>query len=141
PVAEIPLWTDADRDVVRGATPPAGAVTPVPERFLEDALLSPGTAVSTSAGGAWTRSDLSDHAARLAGRLRAHGAGPGAVVGVATARGGPFLAAVLASWGAGAAVLPLDPHLPAEQLTALLDEAGATVVVGDLPLDGHRAAP
>ena len=137
PVAGIPLWTDVDRAVVRGAAAAAGAAMPVPERFLEDALLSPGAAVITGADGTRTRGDLSEDAARLAGRLRAHGVGPATVVGVATGRGAPFLVAALASWGTGAAVLPLDPRLPAEQLTAWLDEAGATVVVGDLLLDGR----
>jgi hypothetical protein len=132
PVASIPLWTDADRAIVRRSGSALGAA-PVPERFLEHALLSPGALVL----GPLTRADLVHYAARLADRLRALGAGPGAVVGVVTSRDASFLTALLATWGTGAAVLPVDPREP----TAGLDEAGVKVVVGDVTVEGRTVLP
>ncbi|MPY44748.1 amino acid adenylation domain-containing protein, partial [Streptomyces phyllanthi] len=75
-------------------------------------------------GGLWER------AGRLAGSLRAAGAGPESVVGLCLERGIDMVAAVLATWRAGAAFVPLDPEYPSERLALMLADSGARVVVG-----------
>ena len=61
---------------------------------------------------------------RKAKRLRRRGAGPEDVVGLCLEKSPEWVAALLASWWAGAAFLPLDPHLPPERLAFLVRDAG-----------------
>ncbi|HKH48535.1 MAG TPA: amino acid adenylation domain-containing protein, partial [Thermoanaerobaculia bacterium] len=91
--------------------------------------------------GSWSYAELSGRAGRLARHLRGLGVGPEQVVGVLAA-GGPELAlGMLAVLKAGGAFLPLDPRWPAARRAALLEDAGARLVLGgaELPLDGEEA--
>ena len=86
-----------------------------------------------------TYGELEARAGRLAGYLRAAGAGPETVVGLCLERGADVVAAVLAVWKAGAAYLPVDPAWPAERVAFVLADSRAGMVIttsaiaGDLP--------
>jgi amino acid adenylation domain-containing protein len=66
---------------------------------------------------------------RLAGRLRALGAGPEAVVALVLPRSAALVVAALAVLRTGAAYAPFDPTTPAERLAGMLDDAGPSVVI------------
>jgi non-ribosomal peptide synthetase component F len=92
-----------------------GPASMVPELFAAQAARAP-DAVAVAGDGAWVSyRDLVTRAARLAGWLRTAGAGPEAVVGLCLPRGPEMITAILATWLAGAAYLPLDPEYPARR--------------------------
>ncbi|MBL7498852.1 amino acid adenylation domain-containing protein [Frankia sp. CN7] len=72
---------------------------------------------------------LHEHADRLAGHLRALGAGPDAFVAVALPRTLDMLVALVAVMKAGAAFLPLDLRLPTERLAFMLADARPVCVL------------
>ncbi|MFD4789573.1 amino acid adenylation domain-containing protein [Streptomyces sp. NPDC058459] len=86
-------------------------------------------------GAALDYRQLGEAAERLAARLRALGAGPGAFVGLLMDRSLMLPVALLAVLKSGAAYVPLDPEHPEARTRALLAEAGIALVVAD----GHLA--
>ncbi|HET6247809.1 MAG TPA: non-ribosomal peptide synthetase [Tepidisphaeraceae bacterium] len=51
------------------------------------------------------------------------------VVGLCAEKTGEYIAAMLGTWMAGAALLPLDPTLPRDRLLHMVNEAGAEVIL------------
>jgi amino acid adenylation domain-containing protein len=76
-----------------------------------------------------TYAALDAAADRMAGRMRALGAGPGAIVAIAMSCSERMVVAMLAAMKAGAAYLPLDPGQPLERLALTIDDASARVLV------------
>ncbi|MER6535771.1 amino acid adenylation domain-containing protein [Streptomyces sp900105755] len=74
---------------------------------------------------------LERRANRLAHALIARGVRPEDVVGVHTGRTAELVVGVLGILKAGAAYLPLDPDQPSERLTAMVSDAGSTLVLTD----------
>ncbi|MCX4775570.1 non-ribosomal peptide synthetase [Streptomyces sp. NBC_01264] len=77
----------------------------------------------------WSYQELNTRANRLARALRAQGLRHEGVVAVAMERNLDWLAAVLAVFKAGGAYLPIEPHLPAERIEAMLARAGCGLVI------------
>ncbi|MFD0727554.1 non-ribosomal peptide synthetase [Lysobacter brunescens] len=75
--------------------------------------------------------ELDAQAGAVAARLRAHGVGPGAMVGLYLERTPRMLAALLGVLKAGAAYVPLDPGFPRERIACMLEDAAAPVVIAD----------
>jgi amino acid adenylation domain-containing protein len=91
-----------------------------------------------------TYDDLNARANRLARRLYELGVGPGRNVGLALPRSPEAVVAILASWKAGAAYIPLDPAYPARRLAAMIEDARPAVILAgaSLPdLAGDVASP
>lgn len=80
---------------------------------------------------------LNARANRLAHHLRARGAGPDTVIGIALDRGPDMVAAWLAVLKSGAAWLPLDPAYPPDRLAWMLSDARAAMVLSH----SHIALP
>ncbi|HEV2733797.1 MAG TPA: condensation domain-containing protein, partial [Longimicrobiaceae bacterium] len=76
-----------------------------------------------------TYAEMRREADRLAGRLRALGAGPDARVGLCAERSLEMAVAVLATIRAGAAYVPLDPAYPAERLEYMLADSACAVLL------------
>ncbi|MEH1016391.1 amino acid adenylation domain-containing protein [Micromonospora sp. CPCC 206060] len=72
---------------------------------------------------------LDERANRFAHHLLRAGTARGDVVAVLLDRGPDLVAAILGTWKAGAAVLPLDPSYPAGRIGHMLDTAGARLAV------------
>jgi hypothetical protein len=73
--------------------------------------------------------ELNARANQLAHTLVRHGAGPDRLVGIYVERSVDMVVALLAVVKAGAAYLPLDPLLPPERLSYMLEDSGASLVV------------
>ncbi len=80
--------------------------------------------------------ELNGRANQVAHYLRALGAAPGSIVGIAMERSLDMLAGVLGVLKAGAACLPLDCSYPQDRLGFMLEDAGAFAVL----TQGHFAA-
>lgn len=76
-----------------------------------------------------TYGGLNDRAGRLANYLRSKGAGPGTIVGVLMPRSPELVVALWAICKMGATYAPLDPTLPAERLSFLLDDLANPIVL------------
>lgn len=74
---------------------------------------------------------LDEDSARMAAALADRGVAPGDTVGLLAPRGWWRCTAVLAIWRAGAAVVALDPALPAERLARITAAAGTRLVLRD----------
>ena len=109
-------WNDRRRPA-----PPATAY----ELFAARAAATPEAPALVWGDGALSYGELARRAGMLAGRLRASGVGPERVVGLRLGRGPELVIAILATWRAGGACLPLDPGLPAERLALMAEDAGA----------------
>ncbi len=116
-------WNDTDADL--------GRPRPIHRLVEEQASRTPERTALLSEDEEISYGALDARADRLAARLRAEGVGPGALVGVATARTAGMVVAVLGVLKAGGAYLPLDPSLPAERIRFMLRDGGAALVVAD----------
>jgi amino acid adenylation domain-containing protein len=148
PVSRLPLLTQAQRAVIleRWAAPPTpaqGPGAPAPtaaevgglhRQFARQAAATPERIALVQCGdtGADTSiryGELDALADRIARRLRAEGAGPGAVVGVCLERSIGMVAGLLGILKTGAAYLPLDPAYPPARLEYMLSDSGAALLL------------
>ncbi|WP_156467742.1 condensation domain-containing protein, partial [Methylobacterium sp. Leaf91] len=101
----------------------------VPGLIGEAALAAPDAPAVVCGPRTTTFGELDRAANRLAHRLMREGVGPETVVAVALPRGPDQIAAFLAILRAGGAFLPLDPAQPTARLTALVEDAGARLLL------------
>jgi amino acid adenylation domain-containing protein/non-ribosomal peptide synthase protein (TIGR01720 family) len=73
--------------------------------------------------------ELDAQANRLAHLLARGGAGPGKLAGVCMERGPGMVIALLAILKTGAGYVPLDPAYPPQRLSAMIDDAGMSVLL------------
>ncbi|MHC1560102.1 amino acid adenylation domain-containing protein [Actinomycetospora sp. C-140] len=100
-----------------------------PDRFAEQ-VAARGDAVAVEMGDeSLTYGALADRAGRLAAALRAHGAAPERLVGLALPRSVDQVVAQVAVLCAGAAYLPVDPDQPEERIRFVLDDAAPAVLL------------
>ncbi|QIQ04384.1 non-ribosomal peptide synthetase [Streptomyces liangshanensis] len=126
-----------------GAPEPGGAEPAeqsVYEAILASARRAPLDTALVCGDHTWTYERLMRRAGAFAHRLRALGAGAETPVGVMLGRTPDLVAAVLGTWQAGAAFVPLDPAAPDERLAHVLADAGARVLVTTTE-GGRRLAP
>ncbi|MEV7941741.1 amino acid adenylation domain-containing protein, partial [Kitasatospora sp. NPDC088264] len=83
-----------------------------------------------------TYAQLDARADRVAAELRARGAGPEAVVGLAVPRSADLVVALLGVLKSGAAYLPMDPRYPSRRLELVLDQARPALVLTDTATAG-----
>ncbi|MFH9180245.1 AMP-binding protein [Streptomyces albogriseolus] len=109
------------------------------DRIAAHAAADPdGTAVLDADGGALTYADLWDESGRTATRLAGAGVGPGSRVALASGRGAGHVVAALATWRAGAAVVPLDPGAAPPRRQQVLRAANpAATIRGDATVEPH----
>ncbi|MFD9735291.1 amino acid adenylation domain-containing protein [Umezawaea sp. NPDC059074] len=109
-----------------------------PRRRLHDAFFAraadtPDAPALLWDGGALTYGELAAKALQVAGHLRAKGIVPDDLVAVSLPKGPDQVVAVLGVLAAGAAYLPLGVDQPAARRERILDGAGVTFVLAELP--------
>jgi amino acid adenylation domain-containing protein len=82
-----------------------------------------------------TYGQLNEQSGRLASRLKAEGAGPGAIVALILERSVEMMVSILGILKTGAAYLPIDPGNPEERIDYMLRDSNAALVLKDL---GYR---
>jgi len=119
PVREaVPLWQTPGRQGT------------IPAWFEEQARRTPTAPALTEAGGGqWTYAQLDARANGFAHWLRESGVRPGDTVGLHLARSRECVAAMLGVLKAGAAYLPLEPHVHRGRLEAYVADARPVAVV------------
>ena len=81
-----------------------------------------------------TYREVEERANRLAHDLRARGAGPGSLIGVAFERSELPIIAILGCLKAGAAYVPIDPGHPDERIRYIAEEAGLKLLLSEQSL-------
>jgi amino acid adenylation domain-containing protein len=99
------------------------------ELIAHQAERTPDAPAASYDGRSLTYAELLDRARALAGRLRALGCSPEALVGVAMERSLELVVALLGTLEAGAAYLPLDPEYPPDRLAFMLADARPAVLL------------
>ncbi|MBV7438994.1 amonabactin biosynthesis non-ribosomal peptide synthetase AmoG [Aeromonas sp. sif2416] len=99
-------------------------------QFERQAAAHPAAPAVSDGEGTLSYGELETRANQLAHWLLAQGVTPGAAIGIQAKRDLAFVIALLASWKAGAAYVPLDPAYPAERLAHILSDAGIKLVLG-----------
>jgi non-ribosomal peptide synthetase-like protein len=99
------------------------------ELFEERAATHPDAVAAVCGDRRLTYGELNASANRLGGALLARGLRPEGVVAVVCERNLGWMAAVLAIFKAGGAYLPIEPHLPADRIAAMLSRSCCELVL------------
>ncbi|MFL6259110.1 MAG: amino acid adenylation domain-containing protein, partial [Thermoanaerobaculia bacterium] len=137
-VSELPLLTAGEREqiLVEWNRPPVGYPEEgfVHQLFEAQVEKTPDAVAVVFEGESLTYRELNARANRLARHLRRRGAGPEVLVGIRAERSFEMVVGLLAILKAGSAYLPLDPSLPEERLSYMMEDAGiGLLVTQDLP--------
>ncbi|HEX7736849.1 MAG TPA: amino acid adenylation domain-containing protein [Ktedonobacteraceae bacterium] len=97
--------------------------------FQEQVLREPNAPALTFENNHLTYAQLDQRANQLAHLLRAQGVGPEVIVGICLERSLEMVIGLLAILKAGGAYLPLDPTLPADRLSFMLEDARTPLVL------------
>ncbi len=133
PISRLGLLSTTEREALLVTWNQTDAAYPDDQRL--DALVCAQAertpeAIAVSAGDeALTYRALVAEAREIAARLRAIGAGPGALVGIYVDRSPAMVTALLGVLCAGCAYVPLDPDYPAERTAFVLADAGIAAVI------------
>jgi bile acid-coenzyme A ligase len=115
--------------------------TPVGAGLDALAVTDPAAPAVTCGDVTLSRAELARRSNRLARHLRDLGVTAGDLVTIGLPNGVELYVAVVATWKIGAVPQPVSARLPAAELAALLEIAGARVVIGLDPGDGRPWLP
>ncbi|HET8642547.1 MAG TPA: amino acid adenylation domain-containing protein, partial [Pseudonocardiaceae bacterium] len=133
-LGQVQIMGPAERsELARRGTPRAGfpCVRTAPARFIAWAQRDAERVAVSFGDERLTYGRLLARVARLAGRLRRDGVGPGVLVGVYLPRGADLVVAVLAVACAGGGYVPVDRRHPAARLRGILADASVGVLLTD----------
>ena len=119
-VAQLIEWSGTSSEVAEGT---------FPEIFTAQAVATPNAIALVHNGVGFTFAEVDVWSSRLAASLVGRGAGPDRFVAVSIPRSADAVVAVLAVHKAGAAVLYLDPDLPADRAEFIKADAGPVFVL------------
>ncbi|MCR6482069.1 amino acid adenylation domain-containing protein [Amycolatopsis sp. OK19-0408] len=133
PLSRIDVLAAAERQRILGewgtGAPVTTAAPTVVDRLAAQVAATPdATAVSDAVSGV-TFAELATRTDRLARWLAAQGAGPEKIVALVLPRSAAVVEAIFGVFKTGAAYLPVDPDQPADRIAAILDDAGASLVL------------
>ncbi|MFD6397937.1 condensation domain-containing protein [Nocardia sp. NPDC060249] len=128
----IDLLTAAEHaELVSAAADLTEAPTATPwELFERQVTADPNAiALTTTSGEVYTYRALHEQACRMAGEFAAHGVTPETVVALMLPRGPRAIIAIMATFAAGAAYVPVDISLPAGRIESILRQSNPTLAV------------
>ena len=123
--AEVAAWNRTAREYPRDAA--------IHARFAAVARGRADAVALAWDGGEMTYAELDARSSRLANLLVRRGARPDQPVALLLERSPALVVAILGILKAGGAYLPLDPRHPRARIAAMLDDAGARLVVTESP--------
>ncbi|MGW3572555.1 AMP-binding protein, partial [Streptomyces sp. NPDC000941] len=103
----------------------------VPELLEAQVARTPDAVAVVCEGEKLTYGELNMRANRLARHLIGQGVGPEQLVAVALPRSAELLVALLAVMKSGAAYVPVDPELPAQRISYMLQDADPLLLITD----------
>ena len=118
-------------------TQPVSAPTSIPALFAAQVARIPAAGAISCGQRSWTYREVDEATNRLAHLLTEQGVSPGHCVALLFSRSAEAVLAALAVLKAGAAFLPIDPHLPAARLEFLLADAAPAAVITTTALGGR----
>ncbi|WP_189135890.1 non-ribosomal peptide synthase/polyketide synthase, partial [Wenjunlia tyrosinilytica] len=131
-------WNNGTDEAEAAQDETAGAT--LVDLFEAQAARTPEATAVTFGDDRLSYAELNTRANRVAHRLAELGAGPERYVALALPRSLDMIVAVVAVLKAGAAYLPLDPDLPAERVTHMLDDAEPVLTLRALDDPGFAEA-
>ncbi|WP_455817542.1 non-ribosomal peptide synthetase [Pseudomonas cerasi] len=135
PLAQIPLLLPEEQQQIFGTWNHTERQWALPEgihRWFEQQVeRTPLASALCGHGGNVSYQQLNQRANRLAAQLRQTGIGPDDRVALCAERSSEMVIALLAILKAGGAYVPLDPDYPADRLSHMLHDCGATRVLLD----------
>lgn len=132
-LADLPLLTEAERKQLlvdwnnTAADYPRG--TCVHQLIDVQARRSPDAIAVMFGNESATYSEVINRAHQLANYLVKLGVRPGSLIGVATERTTDMIVALLATWKAGAAYVPIDPSYPRERTAHILEQTNVSALL------------
>jgi len=130
PIGALPLLEPDDRRALVAQHPRAIPVQEgIHERVARVAAARGDAPALRWNGRTMSYAELETRATAAAHALRAQGAGPGVLVGLAIERSFDLIVAILGILKTGAGYLPLDPVHPPDRLAWILSHSGARLVV------------
>ncbi|WP_239657423.1 non-ribosomal peptide synthetase [Mycobacterium riyadhense] len=133
-LSSIALLDEAERGRVLTEWNDTAVAVPeatIAQLFAAQVALAPETVAVEDGERVLTYRELDNRAQRLAGRLRAYGARPEAVIAVALGRSADLVVALLAIAKTGAAYLAIDLNYPSERTAYILSDAAPQLVITD----------
>ncbi|MBC7991686.1 MAG: LLM class flavin-dependent oxidoreductase [Rhizobacter sp.] len=146
PLAELPLWGDAERSRVlnewNATDAPVRAEACVHRLFEEQAARTPTHTAVTCEGDSLTYAELDRRANQLARRLKSLGVGPDVLVGLCVERSVEMMVGLIAIHKAGGAYVPLDPSYPKDRIAYMVEDSKVPVLLTQarVELPKHNAA-
>ncbi|TCJ94308.1 non-ribosomal peptide synthetase [Nocardia alba] len=128
----IDLLTASEHaELISGAADLTDAPSATPwELFERQVAADPNAiALTTTSGEVYTYRALHEQACRMAGEFAAHGVTPETVVALMLPRGPRAIIAIMATFAAGAAYVPVDISLPAGRIESVLRQSNPTLAV------------
>lgn len=129
-VSRIPMVSSAEQGINSPVAVPRPKHRSLCRWFEQQVAATPTATAVIAASRRLTYSELNRRANQLARYLQQRGTRSGSVVGIALPRGAEMVVALLAIFKIGAAVLAIDPDDPADRVRYLIDDAGASVILG-----------
>ena len=142
-IGRLNLLDAAEKNRLLALNPPVQALEAplLPRRIAAWAQQTPQAIALAHAGQTLSYAELDARAAQLSGELQRQGVEAGSIVGLALPRSVDLVVAMLATWRAGAAYLPLDPQWPAARQAEIAGHAAASLVLlAQAPSQGEPMA-
>ncbi|WP_442806827.1 amino acid adenylation domain-containing protein [Streptomyces sp. NBC_01750] len=132
PLSELDVLDDAELSWLTeqgGHSAPEVTSDTAINRILQQAHRTPDATALVDDEGQLTYQELTRRAWGMAAHLRSAGVGADSLVGIHLPRSTELVVAVLATWLAGGAYVPMDPSYPKARLDHMIEDSGLDMIV------------